>query len=92
MDKFKDISTDELIDELKGRGYFTDLLWCREDVDRQLEDLNEGLEEDGHPTITLEDGEKDEVLENAINTSVYCEHINVDIYEELNRTYVLDKS
>jgi hypothetical protein len=81
MEKFKDIDTWDLIKELQSRGYNTELLWCRDDVQRQVDDINEGKEE-GEEPLVLDDMEKDDILD-SLSYNWYCERINEEIYDRV---------
>ena len=72
------LDTRDLIEELQNRGYNTELLFCREDVDLQLESLN-----DGYPglKLTMTDEDKDEILEGDLPIDWTCERINESIYD-----------
>ena len=69
----------DLINELQNRGYKTELLYSREDVEMQLSDIIE----DRDLQISLTDEEKDEILE-SICFEYYMESINEKIYEKLS--------
>lgn len=77
----KDFEVQDLIKELQFRGYNTNLLWCRDDVVRHFNDINEsrGNQEKFPP---LEDGEMDEILDD-LSYDWYCEKINEEIYNNL---------
>ena len=72
------LDTRDLIEELQNRGYMTGLLFCREDVDLQLESLN-----DGYPGLNLKltDFDKDTILEGDLPIDWTCERINESIYD-----------
>ena len=71
----------DLIDELKSRGYYTDLLYCIDDVDMQTDYINEERADD--KKITLSEEQKLEVLDNSFNHGWYCEQMNVDIQTQI---------
>ena len=71
------IESKDLIHELYERGYYTDLLFCVQDVEMQLENINEDRDEDKQ--IVLSDEQKKEVLDESFDTSWYNELINEDI-------------
>ena len=75
------VETRELIHELQERGYYTNLLWCLEDVDRQLTDVNEDRDED--KKIVLSREQKLEILDECINLDWHCEEINGEIYDKI---------
>ena len=59
----KELSDDSLINELKSRGYQTGLLFNLTDVDRQIEIMNEAIDDDDNESpIILEDYEKENIL------------------------------
>jgi hypothetical protein len=70
------METNQLIDELKSRGYYTDLLFCREDVLNQLQEVNDG----NVNKIVLTEEDMDEILDSHINVGWLCERINESIY------------
>ena len=70
----KDIKTSDLISELQNRGYYTDLLFCLEDVRINLERINEDRLKD----IELTDSDSYYILE-EINSYWHIERINEKI-------------
>lgn len=72
------ISTDVLIEELKSRGYNTELLFSRSDVDVALEDLN-----GDYPGLRLKmtDEDKDYILNNKLSIGWLTERVNENIYD-----------
>lgn len=81
MENLKDIDTYELIKELRGRGYTTDLLFCLEDVDRQIESVNDGLE-DGVDKLDMDEYEKQDILDN-LYFEYYIQRINEEIFDKV---------
>lgn len=75
------IETIDLIDELKSRGYHTDLLFCVEDVEMQLDDINEDRDDDNK--IVLSEEQKKEVLDESFNAGWYNEQMNNDIINKI---------
>lgn len=74
----------DLMQELKSRGYFTDLIFGVSDVDFNLEHMvNSDREEDDK--IVLTDEEKMEILDSCFSVEWYAEQMNNDIYEEILR-------
>lgn len=71
------IESKDLIHELYERGYYTDLLFCVQDVEMQLENINEDRDEDKQ--IVLSDEQKKEVLDESFDISWYNERMNEDI-------------
>jgi hypothetical protein len=74
------LDTWDMIKELQSRGWNTELLWCRDDVQTQLDDINEEKSED--EKITLTDEDKDEILDD-LSYEWYCERINEEIYNKI---------
>ncbi len=74
------LDTWDLITELQNRGWNTELLWCRDDVQKQLDDINEERSED--KKITLTDEDKDEILDD-LSYEYHCERINEEIYHKI---------
>jgi hypothetical protein len=75
----------DLLDELQSRGYYTDLIFCTEDVDMQLESINEERDEDKQIVLTNE--QKVEALTESFNVGWYCERMNEDIYNHISNLY-----
>ena len=74
------LDTWDLITELQNRGWNTELLWCRDDVQKQLDDINEERSEDKKSTLTDED--KDDILDD-LSYGYHCERINEEIYHKI---------
>lgn len=72
------LDTRDLIEELQRRGFNTELLFCREDVETQLDSLREG-----YPglELTMTDEDKDNILDGDIPTNWVCERINESLYD-----------
>jgi hypothetical protein len=72
------LDTRDLIEELQNRGYNTELLFCREDVETQLDSIREG-----YPglELTMTDEDKDNILDGDIPTNWVCERINESLYD-----------
>ena len=75
------IETKDLIHELYERGYYTELLFCVEDVELQLEDINQDRDEDNK--IVLSEEQKKEVLDESFNAGWYNEQMNNDIINKI---------
>ena len=76
------IETHDLFQELKKRGYKTDLVFGLSDVEFQLEQINSDRDEDDQ--LKLEEEDKREILERVFyNIDYYCERINEDIEEKI---------
>ena len=84
----KELSDDNLINELRSRGYQTELLFNLTDVDRQIEIMNEDTDEDDDDAkspIVLCDYEKENILDAVFeNVDYYIERINSDIQDKIN--------
>lgn len=73
----QEATTNELILELEARGYRTDLLWCREDVTRNIEWINDDVpDQDKIPDLS--EDIQDEILD-SISFEYYTQRINEDI-------------
>lgn len=75
------IESFDLMQELKRRGYYTDLIFSISDVDMQLENINDNRDESD--IIVLTDEEKADILDMCFNTDWYCERMNDDISDEI---------
>lgn len=87
----KELSDDSLINELKSRGYQTVLLFNLTDVDRQIEIMNEDIDEDDDDKspIILDDYDKENILYEVFDNVDYCiERINSDIQDKINEYYI----
>lgn len=73
----------DLVNELKNRGVYTDLVYTIYDIDMQLESINEDRDEADQ--IVLTDDDRKKILRNAINTDYYMEEMNDDL-----ETYIID--
>ena len=86
----KELSDDSLINELRSRGYQTELLFNLTDVDRQIAIMNADIDEeddddDAKSPIVLCDYEKENVLDAVFeNVDYYIERINSDIQDKIN--------
>lgn len=74
------MDTNQLINELKSRGYYTELLFCREDVLNQLQEINDGIMSVDIKKIVLTEEDMDKILDSHINAEWLCEKINDSIY------------
>lgn len=81
----KELSSDELMTELKSRGYFTDLIFGLSDVDMQLESINDDRDEDDQ--IKLSEDEKMDILDLCFDVDWYCERMNDDISDHIVNNY-----
>lgn len=77
------IETFDLIRELKSRGYITDLLFCRADVDWELKQINEQRVDDEETPVELDEMDKDYILE-SLNTEWHICRINERIHDAVN--------
>lgn len=75
------LTTSNLISELQSRGNNTSQIWCYDDVQRSLSDMNESLPEG--EKIVLSESEMDIVLENALERNSLFEIINENIDYEI---------
>lgn len=80
MSQFENFTDGELINELQSRGYVTDLLFSREDVQMRLDSLNEDREDEDLPPVEMDDEEKDHILEN-VGTEWFIERINESLFD-----------
>lgn len=80
MEKLKEVSTRDLIQELKNRGYKTDLIFGLLDVEYQLEQVNADREEDD--VIILDEDDKNEILERVFYATDYYTQLIYDNIEE----------
>lgn len=79
---FEDVTDRQLIEELQSRGFITDLLFNRNDVQTQIDNINEDREDDGLELIEMDDEDKDHILEN-IGTEWFIERINESIFDKV---------
>lgn len=84
--KLEELTDRELILELESRGYITGLLFCREDVQMQLDSLNEDREDEGKEPIELDDDDKDYILE-TINLEWHIISMNETISEKVSEYF-----
>ena len=68
----------DLVDELKNRGFSTNLLWCRDDVQKQLDEANEDRTE----KIILTDEDKDNILD-ELSYEHCIRLLNDEIYDKI---------
>jgi hypothetical protein len=86
MSQFENFTDGELINELEARGYVTNLLFSREDVQIQLDSFNEDRKDEGKEPIELDDDDKDYILE-TINFDWYIERMNETIFEKVSEYF-----
>lgn len=79
------IKSFDLIRELESRGYMTNLLFCREDVDTQLVYINENRIDDGETPVEFDDFEKDSIL-GTIDVEMFIERYNGEIIQEIHNS------
>ena len=73
---FSKIETKDLVNELKSRGYKTELIFGLSDVERIIGELNNHRSEE----IVLDDSEKKHILDDVFSSiQYYVEEINGDI-------------
>lgn len=78
--KFEGVDTWDLIKELKSRGYVTELLWCREDVQRQIDNFNDDREEG--EKIEMDEMDMDNILD-SLSYDYHIERINEEIFDKV---------
>ena len=79
------IKSFDLIRELESRGYMTNLLFCREDVDTQLVYINENRIDDEETPVEFDDFEKDSIL-GTIDVEMFIERYNGEIIQEIHNS------
>lgn len=84
FDKFTD---GELINELESRGYVTNLLFSRDDVQMHLDSINEDRENDDLPPVEMDNDEKDHILE-SIEFDWHIQQINESIFDKVHDYFV----
>lgn len=74
----------DLIKELQNRGWNTELLWCRDDVQKQLDDVNEMRQSEGKIPFnnTLSDDDKDKILE-SLSYEWHTQQMNEEIFSKV---------
>lgn len=77
---FENVTDRQLIEELQSRGFMTGLLFNRNDVQTQIDNINEDREDDGLEPIEMDDEEKDHILEN-VGTEWFIERINESLFD-----------
>ena len=89
---FADLSnldTQDLIQELRNRGFVTQLLYGREDVQMRLDDINENrIELDEDNQIKLSDNDIDDILNYVMDDDSIGQIVNEGIE---NRILAYDK-
>jgi hypothetical protein len=78
-----EVSDMDLIKELESRGYITGLLFCREDVQYQLDSINSDREDEGLEEIDMEDDDKDYILE-SLSLDWHIERFNESIFDKVS--------
>jgi len=74
------LDTWDLIKELQNRGWNTELLWCRDDVQKQLDNINSEREEG--EKISLDEMEMDDILD-SLSYEYHVNRINEEIYDKI---------
>ncbi len=77
----KEIETWDLIKELQSRGYVTELLLCRVDVQWQIDNINKERE-DEDKICELSDGEMDSILE-SLSYDWHSYRLNEQLYDKV---------
>lgn len=75
----------DLVDELKSRGWYTNLIYTPSDVEMQLDSINGDRDEEDGNIIVLQEDDKKDILDLCFNTDWYCEQLNERLEE-----YILD--
>ena len=73
---------EDLKKELTNRGYFTDNMWHKDDVESQLAYYNE--ENPDKKQLTIDDIDWNGILYGALTNDWIIEQINVSIYNEIS--------
>jgi hypothetical protein len=81
----RNIDTQDLIRELNNRGYDTQLLFNREDVQDQLDSINENREGLGleDTKIELSEQNMDDILDDVLGSSMLIEMISEKISNKI---------
>jgi hypothetical protein len=79
------INSWDLVDELKSRGWYTNLIYTPSDVDMRLESINGDRENIDGNIIVLDEDDKKEILDYCFNTDYFCELMNESLDD-----YILD--
>ena len=74
-----------LVDELKSRGWYTNLIYTPHDVDLQLDSINGDREDEDH--IKLDEDDKKDILDSCFNTDWYCELMNESLGDYILNNY-----
>ena len=79
------LETQDLIKELNNRGYDTQLLFSREDVQDQLDSINENREGLGleDTKIELSEQNMDDILDDVLGSSMLIEMISEKISNKI---------
>ena len=75
----------DLLEELKSRGWYTNLIYTPSDVEMQLDSINSDRDEEDGNIIVLQEDDMKEILDYCFNTDWYCEQLNERLEE-----YILD--
>lgn len=75
----------DLVEELKSRGWYTNLIYTPSDVDMRLESINGDRENIDGNLIVLDEDDKKEILDYCFNTDYFCELMNESLDD-----YILD--
>lgn len=78
------LDTRDLIEELENRGYMANLLFCREDVDFQLDNILAGYP---NLELTMTDEQKDEILSEDLPINRTSENITDSIYDAVFKLF-----
>jgi len=80
--KLSGVNTEDLKKELESRGYFTDNMWHKDDVEGQLAYYNE--ENPDKKQLTIEDIDWNGILYGALTNEWIVEQIQSTIYSEIS--------
>lgn len=87
MSDLSNIETNDLIKELKSRGFKTDLLYNRHDVELQVSRMNCERDED-EQQISFDDLDADSILDEVFDSEAeyICQSLNFKIQEVIEQT------
>ena len=85
MVNLKDVQTYDLVQELKSRGYYTELIYSTYDVDMQLDNINSDREEEDH--IKLEDSDKVDIIMNCFDDDYHSARMNEELEDYILNNY-----
>ena len=83
----ENLTTKQLTDELRRRGYATQALWNRQDIYSNLDRYNAN----NHTDFMINEDDADEILDSCVNSEMIFEEINNDIYERIAEKFYNEK-